>query len=260
MRKFCAACVVGISVIACENTAHSGPDTGGTIVVLANKDPGTLFPPVNETEQAKQVCEQIYDYLADVGPGLNTRDDKTFRPQLASSWSWSSDSLQISFRINPRARWHDGQPATAHDVAFTFALNRDPALASRYASSLENIDSVSVVDSLTAKFWFRSRRPTQFLDAAAQLPILPAHQLEGIRVAVLRESPPLPVGTGRFRLRKWKKGESVEIVADTGNYRGRARVDRVIWTIVPDVTGELARLWRGDADVMDGLRPPDLVE
>ncbi|HJP59952.1 MAG TPA: ABC transporter substrate-binding protein, partial [Gemmatimonadaceae bacterium] len=261
MTKFAVALFVTISLIACgENPTSSRGDTGGTIVVLTNLDPGTLFPPAYTTNQAKQIFEQIYDYLADVGPDLDTRNERSYRPELASSWSWSKDSLQISFHINPRARWHDGERATARDVAFTFALNKNPELASRFGSSLNNIDSVTVVDSLTAKFWFRHRRASQFLDAAAQLPILPAHQLEHLRVAVLRESPPVAVGTGRFRLRNWKKGESVEIVADTGNYRGRARVDRVIWSIVPDFANELARLWRGDADVLDGLRPQDLVE
>ncbi|MFL5483337.1 MAG: peptide ABC transporter substrate-binding protein [Gemmatimonadaceae bacterium] len=243
-----------------ENGARQRPETGGTIVIIAVQDPGTLFPPLVLTTQAKQVSEQIYDYLADVGPDLNTLSDRGFRPQLANKWSWSTDSMQISFEINPRARWHDGERVTARDVAFTFALNKNPQLASRYESSLGNIDSVTIVDSLTAKFWFRRRLPTQFLDAAAQLLILPSHQLEHIRVSSLRESPPPSVGSGRFRLRKLNKGESIELVADTGNYRGRARVDRVIWSIVPDFPAALTRLLRGDADVFDGLRPQDLAE
>ena len=253
--------LVCAALIACaENAARRRAETGGTVVIVSLQDPGTLFPPLVLRVQTKQVAEQIYDYLADVGPGLNTIGDRGFRPQLASKWTWSEDSLQISFAINPHARWHDGVRVTARDVAFTFALNKTPALASRYESSLGNIDSVTVVDSLTPKFWFRRRLPSQFLDAAAQLLILPAHQLEHIRVTSLRESPPVPVGTGRFRLRSWKPGESVEIVADTGNYRGRARLDRVIWTIVPDFPTALTRLWRGEADVFDGLRPQDLGE
>src|SRR2546423_6343320 len=227
---------------------------------MISQDPGILSPPLLPSVGAKQIIEQIYDYLADVGPDLNTRNERGFRPQLAKSWSWSPDSMQLSFQIDPRARWHDGQRVTAHDVAFTFALNKNPRLASRYASSLENIDSVSVVDSLTATFWFRRRLPTQFLDAAAQLLILPAHQLEKLRISVLREGLIPPIGTGRFRMHRWNRGESVELVADTANYRGRAKVDRVIWSIVPDFTGALARLWRGDADLFDGLRPQDLVE
>ncbi|HJP85435.1 MAG TPA: ABC transporter substrate-binding protein, partial [Gemmatimonadaceae bacterium] len=261
MLKFGGVIFVAFFFVACSDTATDSPgDAGGTIVVLTTQDPGTLFPPISTTSTARQISEQIYDYLADVGPDLDTRNERGYRAELARSWDWSTDSLQLSFHVDPRARWHDGQPATARDVAFTFALNRNPQLASRYASSLENIDSVTVSDSLTAKFWFHQRRPSEFLDAAAQLPILPAHQLKDVPVATLRASPPPPVGTGRFRFRKWTKGESVEIVADTANYRGRAKVDRVIWSIVPEFTGALARLWRGDADVLDGLRPSDLAE
>ena len=254
-------CVALLATMACgENATPARADIGGTIVVVTGQDPGVLFPPLAMTTQAKQICEQIYDYLADVGPDLDTRNERGYRPQLASSWSWSSDSLQLSFVINPRARWHDGHAVTARDVAFTFALNKNPQLASRYESSLANIDSVSVIDSLTAKVWFHGRRPTQFLDAAAQLLILPAHQLERLRIATLRQAAPPLVGSGRFRLRKWNKGQSVEIVADTGNFRGRANVDRVVWTIVPEFNGALARLWRGEADVFDGLRPQDLSD
>jgi peptide/nickel transport system substrate-binding protein len=147
-----------------------------------------------------------------------------------------------------------------HDVQFTFALNKNPKLGGAFLSELTNIDSVTASDSLTAVFWFHRRLPTQFLDAAAQLLILPAHQLERIQVARLRESPPQPIGTGRFRLRRWDKGSSVEIVADTSNYRGRAKLDRVIWSISPDFTTAVTRLFSGDADLFDALRAENLPE
>ena len=125
-----------VILVACAESPGASVETGGTIVVLVTQDPGSLFPPLLAGVQAKQILEQIYDYLADVGPDLNTRNERGFRPQLAKSWSWSADSMQLSFQIDPRARWHDGHSVTAHDVAFTFALNRNPQLASRYASSL----------------------------------------------------------------------------------------------------------------------------
>jgi len=259
MKRALFAMIAAIAACS-ENGAQQRPEYGGTIVIVSIQDPGVLFPPHMLSITARQISEQIYDYLADVGPDLNTLNDRGFRPQLASKWSWSADSMQIAFAINPRARWHDGERVTGRDVAFTFALNKNPELASRYESSLGNIDSVTAPDSLTAKFWFHRRLPTQFLDAAAQMLILPAHQLEHIRVSSLRGSPPPPIGSGRFRLRKWNKGESVELVADTANYRGRGRVDRIIWTIVPDFPAALTRLLRGDADVFDGLRPQDLVD
>jgi len=259
MRR-AAAVLLGLCAIACSERATTDAPTGGTVVISTTADPGTLFPPLIGSVQGKQVAEQIYDYLADVGPEMNTRGEKGFRPQLTDGWRWSPDSLSIAFHINPRARWHDGKVVGSHDVRFTFALNKNPALGGGLLSELANIDSVTESDSLTAVFWFHERRPTQFLDAAAQMLILPAHQLENIQVEKLRETSPPPIGTGRFRFRRWDKGSSVEIVADSANYRGRARLDRVIWSISPDFTGAVTKLFGGEADLFDALRADDLPE
>lgn len=250
---FAAACTERASI-------RTEAEDGGTLVIATTADPGSLFPPLVLTVQGKQIVEQIYDYLADVGPAMNTLGDTGFRPELADGWRWSSDSLSIAFHINPHARWHDGQPVTARDVRFTLGLYLHPALGARMTEELANVDSVTAVDSLTAVFWFHRRSPTQFLDAAAQMLILPAHQLERIPIDSLRESAPAPVGSGRFRLRKWDRGASVEIVADSGNYRGRARLDRVIWSISPEFTTAVTKLFSGEADLFDALRPENLTE
>jgi peptide/nickel transport system substrate-binding protein len=249
-----------LCAVACSENATKSGETGGTLVISTTADPGTLFPPLLYMTQGKQIAEQLYDYLADVGPEMNTRGDKGFRSQLADSWKWSADSLSIAFHINPRARWHDGERVGARDVQFTFALNKNPALGGSSISELANIDSVSARDSLTPVFWFHERLPTQFLDAAAQLLILPAHQLESVPVTQLREASLPPIGTGRFRLRRWNKGSSVEIVADSSNYRGRAKLDRVVWTIAPDFQTAVTKLFGGDADLFDALRPENVRE
>jgi len=251
--------------LACSCTEQSRgvatADVGGTLVIAATGDPGSLFPPFVMTPQAKQITEQIYDYLADVGPELDTRDERKFRPALADRWRWSNDSLMLAFHLNPKAKWHDGKDVTARDIQFTFGLNKNPDLGGRFETELANIDSVSVTDSLTAVFWFHQRSHTQFLDAAAQMLILPAHQLDSISINALRQNAPPPVGSGRFRLRKWDKGESVEIVADTTNYRGRAKLDRVIWSVSsPDFTASVTKFFSGEADLFDYVRPENLAE
>jgi len=260
--KELVALSLAVSMLACSERSSSSAagETGGTLVISTTADPGTLFPPFIVQSQAKQITEQIYDYLADVGPELDTRDEKKFRAALTDGWRWSSDSLSLAFHINPRAKWHDGKGVTARDVQFTFALNKNPALGGRFSGEFADIDSVSAPDSLTAVFWFNRRSPNQFLDAAAQLLILPAHQLEKIPVDSLRDAALPPIGTGRFRLRRWDKGTSVEIVADTANYRGRARLDRVIWSIAPEFTTAVTRLLGGSADLFDALRAENLPE
>lgn len=260
MKKLVALSFISWVVACTEPSVRAVGETGGTVVISTTADPGILFPPLVLTTQGKQITEQIYDYLADVGPDLDTRDERKFRRALADGWHWSRDSLRLAFHINPLAKWHDGRDVTARDVQFTFALNKNPALAGRLGSELANIDSVTVSDSDTAVFWFHERLPTRFLDAAAQMLILPAHQLERIPVDSLRELAPPPIGTGRFRLRMWNKGASVEIVADTSNYRGRARLDRVIWSVSPEFTTAVTRLFSGDADLFDALRYENLPD
>ena len=246
-------------VAACgeRGTTRVPGEPGGTVVIVTSADPGTLFPPLIGFLSAKQITEQIYDYLADVGPSMNTLSDQGFRPQLSDRWWWSSDSLMLAFHLNPRAKWHDGRDVTARDVQFTLSVYKNPAFGGESRGELANIDSVTVTDSLTAMFWFHRRSPSQFLDAAAQMLILPAHQLEKLSVRSLRESTPAPIGSGRFRFRAWNKGASVEIVSDTSNYRGRAMLDRVIWSVTPDFTTAVARLFNGDADLFDALRVED---
>jgi len=261
MKRYAALSIIYL-MTACAERPPVGAegDTGGTLVISITADPGSLFPPLMQTMQAKQIAEQIYDYLADVGPGMNTRGDEGFHQQLTDGWRWSNDSLSIEFHLNPRARWHDGRPVTAGDVRFTFALYMNSALGARTREELSNIDSVTTADSLTAVFWFGRRSATQFLDAAAQVLILPAHLLEKIPPDSLRQAPPPPIGSGRFRLRKWDKISSVELVADSGNYRGRARLDRVIWSIAPEFTTAVTKLFTGNADLFDGLRTENLEE
>jgi peptide/nickel transport system substrate-binding protein len=218
-----------------------------------------LFPPLIVTGEGRQITEQIFDYLADVGSGMNTRGDEGFRRQLARDWTWSSDSLSIAFALHPGAKWHDATPVTARDVLFTFGIYSDSAIGSSSRHELAQIDSVTAVDSLTPTFWFKRRYATQFLDAAAQMLILPAHLLDGIPADSLRKITIPPAGSGRFRLRKWDKGASVELVADTANYRGRARLDRVIWSIAPEFTTAVTKLFTGNADLFAGMRSENIA-
>ncbi len=208
---------------------------------------------------SRQIEEQIYDYLAVVGPNLNTFGDSGFLPRLAESWTWSGDSLSIAFKINSRARWHDGVAADAADVRYTYGVYTNPAVASPDASELSNIDSVTTADSRTATFWYHRRSPYQILDAT-QMMILPRHLFEKIPMDSLKAAGQIatPIGTGRFRFKRRTSGSSLEVAADTGNYRGRPGLDRVIWAFAPDGGTAVTKLLGGEADVFAALKPEDV--
>ncbi|HEX5577752.1 MAG TPA: peptide ABC transporter substrate-binding protein [Gemmatimonadaceae bacterium] len=235
---------------------------GGTLVISASGDPETLLPPLGATVAAKIIGDLVYDHLAILGDSMNTVGDAGFRPQLAKSWTWASDSLSITFDIDPAARWHDGRSVRASDVRFTWRTYSDSVNGSPYAASISSIDSVTVPDSLRATFWFSERSPMQFYDAVNAMAILPEHVLGDARGPALAASSlaRAPVGSGRFRFVRWNAGASIEVAADTANYRGRPGFDRVIMTIAPDFNAALARLLGGEADLIEQVPPTSLAD
>jgi peptide/nickel transport system substrate-binding protein len=233
-----------------------GP-VGGTIVVSSAADADILLPPLTLTLQGRQVVDQIFDNLADIGPSLNTVGDAGFTPRLSDHWNWAPDSMSVSFHLNPRARWHDGASVSAEDVRYTFRLVKDTSLASPLSGNLDNIDSVSVTDSLTARVWFHQRTPDAFFKAASPVAILPSHLLSKTSPALLRESAfaRAPVGSGRFRFAAWERGARIVLRADSTNYRGRPNADRIIWLAAADYQAAAVRFLGGGADFLDVVKP-----
>lgn len=247
--------------VACDAGGRSGGSTGdigGTLVVAA---PGTgttpTFPPHAGDAMARLVVDNVYERLAEIGPALNTIGDAGFTPELAQRWEWAADSMAIVFHLDPRARWHDGQPVRAADVRFTLQVLKDPNTATQYTPMVANVDSVSVRDSLTAVVWYRARSPEQFYQAAYQLYVLPEHILKDIPRAQLAtsEAAARPVGSGRFRFVRFEPGVRIELMADTTHRFGRPKLDRVILSFTPDPNTGVTQLISEQADFMDVVPP-----
>jgi peptide/nickel transport system substrate-binding protein len=256
-----SSALLGILLASCtsKDAPSASGSTGGTVVMAVAGDANALFPPLVEDGTGRLVMDQVFDRLAEIDDKLVTVGDKGFTPRLAQKWTWTPDSLSIAFSIDPRARWHDGKPVTADDVRFSLKVFTDPRVASITAPSLANIDSISVRDSLTAVVWFKKRTPEQFYDLAYQLVIVPEHVYGAIPLDQLRTSDQARklVGSGRFRFVRWDAGQRIELIADTSNFRGRAKLDRVIVTPV-DAPTAATQLLAGQVDFVEGF-PIDQV-
>jgi peptide/nickel transport system substrate-binding protein len=238
-----------------EPTSRAGGATGGTVILALAGDAITVFPPAVVDLTGRLVQDQVFDRLAEIGQDLNTVGDKGFAPRLAQKWTWAPDSLSIAFSLNPRARWHDGKPVTANDVRFSFKTFTDPKFASPVAALITNLDSVQVKDSLTAVVWFKKHTPEQFYDVAYQVVVFPEHVYGGIPAKEMRTASVAraPIGSGQFRFVRWDPETRLELVADTANYRGRPKLDRIIITPTPDGNAAAVKVLTAQADLGDNF-------
>jgi peptide/nickel transport system substrate-binding protein len=254
-------CAILLSGCVGTESSTSG-SSGGTLAMSAGGDPDVLVPSLLQTTTAAQIVDMIYDRLADIDDSMGIVNDHGFTPRLADRWTWAKDSLSIAFHINPKAKWHDGQPVRSSDVRFTIASTKDSTLGSPTASVITNIDSVSTPDSATAVFWFHVRSPQQFYDAVYSNPIMPEHVWKGIAPAGWRgsEAAKHPIGSGPYRFVRWIPRAAVELAADTANYRGAPKLSRLVWSLAPDFTAALTRFLSGETDLFPVLRPENLAE
>lgn len=87
--------------------------------------PGTLRieGPESNTTTNSMIASGLYESLLTVHPS-----SLDFIPVLATHWQISEDKLTYRYRINPNARWSDGQPVTADDVVATWLFKMDKGL------------------------------------------------------------------------------------------------------------------------------------
>ena len=95
-RRLTIAAILTLSA-ACTSAERSTAtgDIGGTLVVALPVEPGTLMPPYLARTQEKEIADQIFEGLAEIGQDLDTYSDTEWTPRLADSWQWSADSLSI---------------------------------------------------------------------------------------------------------------------------------------------------------------------
>ena len=261
MRALRHLALAAFALSACSSAERSPvAEVGGSVIVAIPAEPEVLLPPLVRTVPAQQVSAQIFEPLAEIGEGGYAGGDTGFRPALAERWSWAADSLSIAFHLDPRARWHDGSPLRARDVRFTYDMYTDSVVGSPIRGDLALVDSVTIPDSLTAVVWFARRYPDQFYDATSRMLIIPEHLLRSEPRAQLASAAfnREPVGSGRFRFARWVPTQSIELVADTANHRGRPKLDRIVFSVTPSGASAATRLAAREVDVLEVSNAADV--
>ncbi len=162
---------------------------------------------------------------------LTWKDERGMIPWLAERWTVGDDGQTYTFTLVDAARWHDGQPLTAADVAFSFAA---------YAKTPFPWMSTDVVERAEAtgprEVAIRLKRPyAAFLeDIAGVVPIVPRHVWEKVADPKTYGGPDASVGSGPFRLAEYRPTEGAyRMTANPDYFRGRVVVKELQQLNVP---------------------------
>ncbi len=174
----------------------------------------------------------------------------TIVPELAEKWSWQDNYRNLVFFLRRDVKWHDGQPFTSKDVKFTFDVVREAAEApaririNPRKEGYANVDAIEAPDPYTVVFRLKRPQPSLVaMLASGYSPVLPAH-------VPLAEHRSRCIGTGPFKFKEWKRGQSVELVRNPDYFvKGRPYLDGVRYTVIVERGTRVAALQAGQIDV-----------
>lgn len=189
---------------------------------------------------------------------LITYDEKgNFLGAVAESWKLSQDGKVFTFKIRKGIKFHNGDPLTAEDVAFSVVRFSSEESTNPWSPYLRyNFDSVETPDPYT--FVYRCKRPEPtLLVPFAWTRILPKKYIEKVGVENFRKR---PVGSGPWKFVKFISKTSMEMEANTEHWRYTPVFRKVIDLMIPEESTRIAMLKRGEVDIVLGLTLDRVVE
>jgi peptide/nickel transport system substrate-binding protein len=237
---------------AAEPTAATTSATSGGILNIGRSaTPDSLNPGVAYLSEAFDIINLVYDAL------IATDLRNQAQPQLAKEWSASADGKVWTFKLNEGATWHDGQPLTAEDVAFTYNMINGFeafALIKSYTSLLSKAEAP---DATTAVLTFE--QPVANTDERfSSVYILPKHIWEKFsdeKAATEFENLEM-IGSGPFKLAEFKSGEFTRLTANKAHYLTPPKIDEVIFKVYNNDDAMVQALKSGEVDL---ITPPSTV-
>ncbi|CAN5498431.1 ABC transporter substrate-binding protein [soil metagenome] len=170
-------------------------------------------------------------------------------PWLAESWEESDDALTYTFTLRPDILWHDGEPFTAEDVAFTYDYFFSQTISPQVIiQPLPEIEEVVAVDDLTVEFRLATTLAPFFeFGGVGSVPIVPQHIWSSIDEAAAESDVAALVGTGPYILESYTRGEGAYLYTANDDYfLGTPFVERLEYVPVGD---SLAGLVSGEVDL-----------
>lgn len=229
-----------------EITVHKdeGPSEGGVLNLFMLK-PDTLNPLTTQNPTVRHLSLFVFDSL------FNEKEDGTLENCLAESYTFGQENLILDVKLRDNVLFHDGDPLTSDDVAFTVEAIKDAGQRSLYANNVANIQSIKAVSRL--EFRIILEESDDRLPYRLTFPIVPQHVFKDWPVEGHSDSMNL-IGTGPFKFESFEDDVIKLIRNDSWWYRDIDEgLGHPVW-----MHGIDFRIYLNESDMMDAFQKHEI--
>jgi peptide/nickel transport system substrate-binding protein len=247
MKILRLAAIAAALLLSCQTGVYAQT----TLRIGLAEDPDVLDPSMARTYVGRIVFSALCDKLFDIDEKLN------IVPQLALSHETSTDGKEVTIKLRPGVKFHDGEPLDAE--AAKFSLDRHLTMQGSFRKpELAALDHVDVVDPLTIKLVLKtpfSPLIAQLTDRAGMMVSPKAAKEAGDKFSVH----PVCAGPYKFVERVQQDRIVFEKFADYWN-KDNVFIDRVVYLPIVDATVRLANLKSGGLDLIERVLATDIKD
>lgn len=248
------------------------PVSAKTLIFCSEGSPENFYPGINTTGTSFDANSQIYSRIVDF-----TRGTTNVEPGLAEKWDISADGTVYTFHLRKGVKWQSNKnfkptrDFNADDIIF--AIERQwkeehpyfkvTSANHSYFNDMglpKLLKSVEKVDDYTVRVTLNRAEAPFLSDLAMEYAGIQSKEYAD---AMLKAGTPEkldqePVGTGPYMLVQYQKDAIIRYRAFPDFYRGKAKIDDLVFAITPDASVRWAKLQKGECHVMPYPNPADL--
>jgi len=240
---------------------HNPWTVPGTLRVGNSDEPDNLNPLFAHTDATDQVDGLIFSSL------LRYDDQGNLFPDLATAvpsygnGGISRDNKTIVVHLRKGVRWSDGAPLTSRDWLFTYNAVNNPRNNTKLRYGWDDIAWAKAPDDRTIVIHLRRPNATVLgllAFGGAAYPPLPAHLLAKLPDINRADFNSAPISSGPYILQQWNHGASLIFVANPRYFRGKPKLQKIVWKVIPNGNTLFSQLQTHEVDVISGVNENDI--
>lgn len=250
MKKHMCGGFFILMMLALAMAPLSAASEGGkTIVFALGAEPVTLDPPNQTDNPSEMVVRHVHDNLVEFTEKMD------IVPMLATSWETSKDGLTWTFHLRKGVKFHDGTPFNADIVVFNLKRVTDLAKRTLRTALYEPfIKSFEAVDEYTVKIQLKNpfgALLAHFAHGAGGMVSPKNYEKYQDKLGLH------PLGTGPYIFQEWVPGDRIVLKRNDAYWKGKPKVEKIVFKPVPEGGARVMMLEAGQADV---AFPVSLIE